>query len=76
MSSVRIVNEWGFGRIKINWAFLDFENSHKVYLNDVQKYWPVAQILQNCHVCFYGNQVSEYFDCKAPEVEVYLSNNM
>jgi hypothetical protein len=76
MSSTRISNEWGFGRIKLNWAYLDFENGQKIYLNDVQKYWPVAQILTNCMTCLYGSQVSIYFDVLPPTLEAYLSNQV
>ena len=76
MSSTRISNEWGFGKVKLNWAYLDLENGHKLFLNDVQKYWPVAQILTNCHTCLYGSQTAEYFDVKPPELEEYLSNNV
>ena len=76
MSSTRISNEWGFGKIKLNWAFLDLENGHKLYLNDVQKYWPVAQILTNCHTCLYGSQTSSYFDIVPPTVEDYVLNNV
>lgn len=76
MSSTRISNEWGFGKIKLNWHFLDLENGHKLFLNDVQKYWPVAQILTNCHTCCYGSQTSQYFDCRPPSLEEYLENNV
>jgi len=74
MSSTRIVNEWGFGRIKTNWAFLDFENGMKPYLNDTAKFWPVASILMNCHVCLYGSATAKYFDCETPTLEQYLTN--
>ena len=74
MSSTRIVNEWGFGRIKTNWAFLDFENGMKPYLNDTAKFWPVASILMNCHVCLYGSATAKYFDCQTPSLEQYLTN--
>jgi len=74
MSSTRIANEWGFGKIKLLWAFLDFENGQKIYLNDVQKYWPVAQILTNCHTCLYGSQTSVYFNVLPPRLEDYLAN--
>ena len=73
MSSTRISNEWGFGKIKLLWSYLDFENGQKVYLNDVQKYWPVAQILTNCHTCLYGSQTSMYFRVLPPKLEDYLS---
>ena len=74
MSSTRISNEWGFGKILTNWAYLDFRKGMKPYLNDIQKYWPVAQILTNCHTCLYGSQVTEYFNCGAPDVSDYLNN--
>jgi hypothetical protein len=65
---------WGFGRIKTNWAFLDFENGMKPYLNDTAKFWPVASILMNCHVCLYGSATAKYFDCETPTLEQYLTN--
>ena len=58
MSSARIAVEWGFGKIKTNWAYLDFKKGMKPYQSDLQKFWPVAQILTNCHTCIYGNQTS------------------
>ena len=73
MSSVRIAVEWGFGKIKNNFAYLDFEKGMKPFLNDLQKYWPVAQILTNCHTCLYGSQTGRYFDLMPPSVERYLS---
>ena len=76
MSSTRIANEWGFGRIKLLWAYLDFENGQKIYLNDVKKYWPVAQILTNCHACCYANQVSDYFEMKPPLLKDYVTNTV
>jgi hypothetical protein len=76
MSSTRIANEWGFGKIKLLWAYLDFENGQKVYLNDVQKYWPVAQILANCHTCLYGSQTATYFKVAPPHMEDYLANRV
>ena len=76
MSSTRISNEWGFGRVKLQWAYLDFENGQKIFLNDVKKYWPVAQILTNCHTCVYGNQVSDYFDLLPPNLADYLTNSV
>ena len=72
MSSARIAVEWGFGKIKGNFAYLDFAKGMRPYQSDIQKFWPVAQILTNCHTCFYGSQTSRYFDLKPPSVEVYL----
>lgn len=72
MSSARVAVEWGFGKIKVNWAYLDFKKGMKPYQCDIQKFWPVAQILTNCHTCLYGSQTSNYFDVLPPRLEVYL----
>jgi hypothetical protein len=48
MSAARIAVEWGFGKIKTNWSYLDFKKGMKPYQSDLQKFWPVAQILTNC----------------------------
>ena len=73
MSSVRITVEWGFGKIKGNWAYLDFERGMKPYLNDLQRMWPVAQILTNCHTCLYGSQTGNYFGVMPPSLEQYIA---
>jgi hypothetical protein len=31
------------------------------YQSDIQKFWPVAQILTNCHTCFYSSQDKPLF---------------
>ena len=73
MASVRIAVEWGFMKIKKNWAYVDFDQGMKPYLNDLQKIWPVAQILTNCHTCLYCSQTGNYFGVLPPSVEQYLS---
>ena len=72
MSKTRIPNEWGFGKLKNNWGYLDFSKGMKPYLNDIQRYWPVAVILTNCHTCCYGSQTGWYFDLEPPEMEKYV----
>lgn len=74
MSRARIPNEWGFGKLKSLFAYLDFEHGLKPYLNDISVYWPVATILTNCHTCLYGSQTSEYFGVLPPSMEEYLEN--
>ena len=73
MSAARIAVEWGFGKIKTNWSYLDFKKGMKPYQSDLQKFWPVAQILTNCHTCIYGSQTSNYFNVMPPPLEVYLA---
>ena len=43
MSAVRITNEWGFGKIKGNFAYLDFSKGMKPYEQDISRLWPVAR---------------------------------
>lgn len=72
MSKARIPNEWGFGKLKLNFAFLDYKNGLKPFKNDVSVYWPVANMLNNCHTCLNGSQTNLYFGIPAPELEEYL----
>ena len=44
----------------------------KPYEQDIQRMWPVAQILTNCHTCLYGSATGEYFDLLPPTLEVYV----
>ena len=44
----------------------------KPYQQDISRYWPVAQILTNCHTCLRGSQTSAFFREKPPELEQYL----
>jgi hypothetical protein len=73
MSSARIPNEWGFGKVRANWAYLDYHKGMRPYMNDISRYWPVAQMLTNLHTCCYGSQTSTYFQVEPPSMAVYLS---
>ena len=73
MSAVRIPQEWGFGKIKSLWSYLDFKKGQKPYQQDIGRYWVAAQILTNCHTCLYGSETASYFDCDPPSLRVYLS---
>ena len=55
MSSVRIAVEWGFGKIMANFQYLNHEENLKVLHQPVGIYFPVANILTNCHTCLYGS---------------------
>ena len=75
MSKVRTCVEWGFSKICLNFAYLDFKKNLKVFLQPVGKYYLVASILINCHTCLYGSQTSTFFDFDPPSLEKYLSNH-
>jgi len=72
MSRTRIPNEWGFGKIKGNFAFLDFSKGMEPYKSDIQRLWPVAVILTNCHTCCYGSQTGAHFKVKPPDLFEYV----
>ena len=62
MSGVRIAVEWGFGKIMSNFQYLNHEENLKVLRQPVGIYYPVANILANCHTCLYGSITG---DCEA-----------
>lgn len=74
MSKLRIAVEWSFGKICKEFAFVDFKKNQKIYLQPVGKYYAIATLLTNCHTCFYGSQVSSFFNLNPPEIENYLIN--
>ena len=39
-------------------------------------YYPVANILANCHTTLYGSQTSEYFRVPYPSLEEYLEGTV
>jgi len=72
MRRTRIPNEWGFGKIKGNFAYLDFSKGMEPYKNDIQRLWPVAVIFTNCHTCLYGSQTGWNFHMEPPTLEEYV----
>ena len=75
MSKVRTCVEWGFGKICLNFAYLDFKKNLKVLLQPVGKYNLVPSILINFHTWVYGSQTSTFFNLDPPSLETYLSNH-
>lgn len=74
MSKLRVTVEWGYAKVIQLFPFLDFKKNIKIYKQQVGNYYKVGTLLTNCHTCLYGSQVSEYFECDPPELEVYLGN--
>lgn len=73
MAKLRQAVEWGFQKVVVNFAFLDFKKNLKLYLQPIGVYYSVGVILTNIHTCLYSSQTSEYFGCPTPTVEEYLS---
>lgn len=72
MSVLRVPNEWGFGKVKMLFAFVSWSRVLKPRLSPIGYYWPVAQILTNCHTCMYGSQTAKYFKLRPPHLELYV----
>ncbi len=72
MSAVRQCVEWGFNKVVMYFAFLDFKKNLKLLLQPIGKYYMVGCILANCHTCLYGSQTGTYFGVEAPQLEAYL----
>lgn len=74
LSRVRVSVEWFFGILKRTFAFMDWNQKHKILLSPVAKFMKVSVLLANCHTCLNGgNQISDFFNCQPPTLEEYLS---
>merc|ERR1711939_177753 len=71
--SLRVSVEWGFGKIFGLFQYLNHEENLRLFLQPVGLYYPVANILANCHTILYGSQTSDYFDVPRPGLEDYLN---
>lgn len=76
MNSVRQAVEWGFGKVIIEFAFLDFKKNQKIFLQNVSQMYKISVILTNCHTCLYGSQTETYFNTIPPILEEYLNSWM
>jgi hypothetical protein len=63
MSKVREVVEWLFKEIIIQWSFLDYKPSMKIFHCPVAKYFVIGAFLTNLRLCCYGSQTASYFGC-------------
>jgi nuclease HARBI1 len=74
MSKVREVVEWGLANLIANWSFLDFKAGMRIFKSPVSKYYVLAAFLCNLRTCYYGNQITENFDCNQTlSIDQYLA---
>ena len=83
MASLRVVNEQGIGKGKVNFAFTDFPKNLKIFRQRVPQHFMVAALLGNLHTCFYEGVVTSTLRAEtgdlaitapsAPELEEYLA---
>ncbi|KAJ0390868.1 hypothetical protein P43SY_011211 [Pythium insidiosum] len=52
MSSVRECVEWGFGRVKTLWEFVNWDKKLIIRQTTVGKLFYIAVLLTNCHTCY------------------------
>eukprot|EP00732_Lithocolla_globosa_P002437 Lithocolla_globosa_v1_NODE_1598_length_2457_cov_74.169858.p1 type:complete len:393 gc:universal NODE_1598_length_2457_cov_74.169858:1075-2253(+) len=73
MKKMRIGNEWDYGTTANLYPHVHFHKNMKILqAKDVSTRYFVATLFKNCHVCLYGSQSAQYFDCPPPSLEDYM----
>jgi hypothetical protein len=73
MSSMRIANEWDYMCTHNLFPFVKDKFSQKLRRNAfVTRYYFVATLLRNAHLCLYEGIASSYFSCPCPSLESYF----
>jgi hypothetical protein len=72
MKKVRVPIEWHYGDLASLYPFIDYKNNMKLMQQPVELIYFAASLLHNCHTCLYGNNTSEYFNCKPPSLENFM----
>ncbi len=72
MSPLRTEVEWGFAKLSMYFAFVNFYANFKIQLQPIGHYFQTATLLANCHTCCYGSEVSTYFNIDPPPLDLYL----
>ena len=72
MSAVRITVEWIFKELKLYFTTADYKRKMKVLESPVALLYLALILLCKMRNCVYCNQVSKYFSCVPPTVQMYL----
>lgn len=72
LNSVRIMIEWGFGKVVNTFRIHSFTPVQKPHLSRIAVWYLVSVLLVNCQICMYGSEASSYFGCKPPSLKEYL----
>jgi len=72
MSRMRQPSEWGIGRVKTLFSFLEFKKSLRVLAMPLGPMFLIAVHLKNIHGCLYGSQTAQYFDVPTLSIFEYL----
>jgi hypothetical protein len=73
LSKIREPVEWPFGDVVRKFPFMTLKTQQRILLRPVARYYAVAVLLRNILNILYPGQVSQFFDCKPPTLDVYLS---
>ncbi len=73
MSNSRVSVEWGFGKVVMLFAFVNFYGNQKVFLQPLGPYFTMATLFTNLHTCLYGSEVATFFGVDPPTIEQYLA---
>ena len=73
MSPLRWINEGAIGRVSNEWPLVDSKKLNKTGAVNVSRLYRVAVFLSNCRTCLRGSAASQFFDCRPPSIEEYLS---
>jgi hypothetical protein len=65
--------EWLFKEITVQWSFLDFIPSMKIFKSPIGQYYVISAFLTNLRCCCYGSQASKYFECNTSPLKLNMS---
>ena len=73
LCAVREPIEWGNKEVKNYFKSLNYSNGLRLGSMPVCEMILYSFLMTNILCCFYGNQTSEYFHCRPPKLDEYLS---
>ena len=73
MSKIRIANEWAYGVTATMFPYVKYRAAQKLLMNKLTtKFYIVATLLRNAHMCLYEGLAASYFNCDTPSLEDYF----
>ncbi len=72
LGDLRVSIEWSFRGVTNRFQALNFRQNQKILELPVAKWYLVGTLFTNLHTCLHGNQVSDKFGVRPPDIETYL----
>lgn len=77
MTKARIANEWAYGVTSNLFQLCKHKMVNKLLLHrNISRYYFVATLLRNAHMCLYDGQSANYYECSAPSLENYFAGRL